>query len=320
METEASMEPSTVIDPVTTSISKIKPFIKIPGGKRKLSQELLSYFPSDFFEKQGTYVEPFFGGGAVALEVIKKFTAAGVQQSDLSPRVLVNDFNPHLSNLWNMVIEDSSLVLEKFNEHIRKHSEDYFYEVRSSLEPIQTDGTSQVFVDPFQTAADFLYLDKNCFNGLIRYNKKGEFNSPIGKFPKPQTIDASNLLNLQLGLKGLYVYDKDFVDFVQTLMAGQDLTENTLVYFDPPYVPLTETSSFTDYTSRGFTEDDQLRLKGLVDRLTRMNVKVILSNSYTSWVTNEYSDYNINSIQAGRSINSVGKSRGKIKELVITNF
>lgn len=308
-----SQDITTENPPAVTGI----PFFKIPGGKRKLTETILRHFPEGFFESPTSqFVEPFLGAGAMSLAVAGKFAQQGLSQEEIELRLFMNDGNPHITNLWWMLFEKTEDLIEEFNKRIDNHSEDFFYSVRNSIEPA-TIGNF-VFNDPLKTAADFLYLNKNCFNGLIRYNKNGEFNSPVGGYSKVQTVNTENIR--RLAKMNLHISCSDFVEFVEHLMKGGDLTENTVVYFDPPYVPLNITSSFTDYTASGFNEDDQLRLKGIIDRLTRASVKVILSNSNSPWVKREYKDYNVHTVRAKRSINSVGSKRGKVKELIITNF
>lgn len=293
------------------------PFFKIPGGKRKLVETLFNYFPADFFDSPNSqFVEPFLGAGAMSLAVAARLSQNGVEQEEIASRLFLNDGNPHIANLWNMVTETPEELIQSFSKLIDNHNDDAFYNVRGLLETSQIG--SYDFTDPLETAAEFLYLNKNCYNGLIRYNKSGAFNSPLGRYDKPQSVDFDNLRNISK--MGLQVSCKDFVSYLEKLMEGQDLSENTLIYFDPPYVPLNVTSSFTDYTASGFNEDDQLRLRGMVDRLTRMGVKVILSNSNAAWVRREYKDYHIHTVRAKRAINSVGSRRGKVKEVVITNF
>jgi DNA adenine methylase len=300
--------------PIPTGSPELEPFIKIPGGKRKLVDSLLSFFPEDFFSSEYIYVEPFLGGGALALKVASLLLQNGTSAEEVKQRILTNELNPQLVNLWNHVGDPDTLG--NFQRLAEEHSEDNFYNVREQLLPISNYPLPQY--KESGEAAKFLYLDKHCFNGLIRYNKQGIFNSPVGRYSKPQLVDMENMWRIA-GLE-LCVEENDFYTFVEGLMRGGDLSERTIVYFDPPYVPLNITSSFTDYTSQGFNEDDQLRLRGLMDRLTRINVKVILSNSDTEWVRREYSKYNIHEVKAGRSINSVGTKRGGINELIITNF
>lgn len=311
------METIDITEEPTVPAVSGSPFFKIPGGKRKLADAILSHLPENFFNMPTSqFVEPFLGAGAVSLRVAAKFVEKGLSQEEIASRLFLNDGNPHIANLWNAVSQDSEGLLDEFNELTKQHNEDNYYSTRNLIEPSFIGKKN--FEDPLTTAANFLYLNKNCFNGLIRYNKNGEFNSPVGSYPKEQTVDAENIR--KIARMGLQVSCSDFVEHVENLMKGGDLNENTVVYFDPPYVPLNITSSFTDYTAGGFNEDDQLRLRGLVDRLTRIGVKVILSNSNTPWVKREYKEYNIYTIRAKRSINSVGSRRGKIKELIVTNF
>lgn len=305
---ETPMEPCPVL----------KPFIKIPGGKRKLLKEIFAHFPEDFFEDEYNYIEPMLGGGAVALEVLRMFENI-YGEAAKRPKVVLNDKNSHIQNLWNMTIEDPDAVLSRLDIHLTHHSEEYYYKVRERFPSLHSDPTDYGLND---LAADFLYLNKNCFNGLIRYNKQGIFNSPVGKYNKVQGVDKAHLRNISKYLYKGHVHTNDFQEFFEGLLAHHKglLTDKTLVYIDPPYVPLTLTSNFTDYTPNGFTQYDQLRLKMIIGVLTNLGVKVILSNSSAQWVYDTYAGYNIYEIEAARAINSVGTKRGKVKELIITNF
>jgi DNA adenine methylase len=306
-------------------MSNLKPFFKCPGGKRKLVPTILKEFPKGFFEnKKSKYAEPFLGGGALALTVMEKM------QGDRKDRILLNEFNPYVTQLWNSVsqkaaaqqlINSYEYMLETQAEYVTKETTEeqgqYFYEVRQRL----YDAEDTIRFDPAGTS-DFLFLNKHAFNGLIRFNNSGKYNAPYGKYKTPQKIDKANLLKIsELMEEGeVWVDQGDFEDTIKEWLVNGSIDSDTLFYFDPPYVPLKPTSNFTQYSKGGFTKFDQHRLRSMVDYLNDLGAKFILSNSATDLVRELYSKYNMIEIKAARSINSVGSKRGKISEYLIKNF
>jgi DNA adenine methylase len=324
--------------------NKLNAFIKIPGGKRKSIPYLVSSLPKDFFDDKNiseyNYIEPFLGGGSLGLYLFSKkldqamLDIAGIDSSnisllqDIGYRFWFNEKNPNIHNLWENVLENAPEIIELFNQYSSEHAEDEYYHKRGLFNSISFEkkqiGDLEFLESPIEKSALFLYLNKFCFNGLIRFNKSGDFNSPCGKFKSTPSIDTESMLNLrELRKKGSFntISNQDFESYVRNTL-DEDITnfEKTLVYFDPPYVPLSITSSFTEYNPHGFCEYDQLRLKELIDTLTKENIKVMLSNSSADWVYKHYKNYNIKEVKVGRAINSVANKRGKIKELLITNY
>jgi len=328
----------------------LKAFIKIPGGKRKSIPYLVKNLPKNYFKEDYTYVEPFLGGGSFGLHLLNikleqnKLDIGKINKSngEQDPKIafkvkkliqdnfLFNEKNPDIFNLWMHTMYDAPELLEYYMDLLSKHSEKEFYTKRGIFntikdpKPLMNGNCFNYLYNTILKSALFLYLDKHCFNGLIRYNKNGDFNSPCGKYRTVQKVDGRNMLNLYTLTQAsdLTLENLDFQEYIEYLFEEKLITNNKkiLVYFDPPYVPLTPTSNFTEYNPAGFGQYDQIRLKSMIDYLTSINVKIMLSNSSARWVYDTYKDYNIQEVAVARSINSVGAGRGKIKELLITNY
>ena len=274
---------------------KAKPFVKWAGGKRQILDKLKKLVPEDF----NTYYEPFVGGGALLF--------------DLAPEnAVINDSNEELINVFNVLCNDKkySKMCRYLNKFERKHDEEFYYEIRN------IDRNKKKFnkLNDSKRAARTIYLNKSCFNGLYRVNSKGEFNVPFGKKTKVNTYDGENLLNVHsyLTLNNISILCTDFEDAVSTAKEGD------FVYFDPPYD--SDTSTFNSYTEDGFNKDEQRRLAKVFKELDKKGVKVMLSNHNTTLIKELYKDYNFYVIEAKRSINSNGKKRGKVEEVIITNY
>lgn len=271
---------------------EIKPFLKWVGGKRQLIPEIEKHIP----ENIDTYYEPFIGAGAILLHLQPQ-------------KAVISDMNKELINCYNVIKNKKDELIKELSKH--KNEKDYFYEIRKWD---QADNYSQR--SDVERAARIIYLNKTCFNGLYRVNKKGYFNTPFGKYSNPTIVDKDNLNNLSLFFNAcnLNIYNQDFEKTIK------DAKEGDFVYFDPPYDPLTETASFTSYDSSGFGKEEQKRLKKVVDELTKKKVKVLLSNSCTQFIKELYKDYTIIEVKAKRSINSDSTKRGEISEVLIKNY
>lgn len=274
---------------------KAKPFVKWAGGKRQILDKLRKYMPKEY----NTFYEPFVGGGALLF--------------DISPEnAVINDSNEELMNVFNVLCNEKkySKMCKYLNKFERKHSEEFYYEIRN------IDRNMRKFnkLNESKKAARTIYLNKACFNGLYRVNSKGEFNVPFGKKNKVNTYDGENLLNVHtyLTMNNITILCTDFEDAVSTAKEGD------FVYFDPPYD--SDTSTFNSYTEGGFNKDEQRRLAKVFKELDKRGVKVMLSNHNTILVKDLYKDYNIHVIEAKRSINSNGKKRGNVEEVIITNY
>ncbi len=271
---------------VQPSISP-RPFIKWAGGKGKLIQQYIDYFPKDF----KTYYEPFLGGGAVFFYLHP-------------PSAILTDINAELVNAYRCVRDNVEELITILEEHQLRHGRDYYYQMRQIN-----------FTNNIEKAARLIYLNKTCFNGLYRENSKGEFNVPIGKYKNPKICNPALLRSASVALQNAQIKVRHFEDILKQASRCDDF-----VYFDPPYHPLSATSNFTAYSRNSFSQDDQIRLKYVFTELAERGVKVMLSNSDCKFVRELYSDFKINSIIASRLINSNGTKRGKITEVLITSY
>lgn len=265
-----------------------RPFLKWVGGKTQIVPKIEELLPRDI----ETYYEPFIGGGALFFNLANKrrFT-----------RAVLNDWNPELINVYRVVRDFVDELVEQLS--LLEINKEFFLELR------KTDPND---LSPVRRAARTLYLNKTCFNGLYRLNKKGQFNSPWGKYKNPNIINEVVLRNCSEALNRFAIlHNKDFSETVETAKFGD------VVYFDPPYVPLNDTSNFLNYTSDGFTWDDQRRLAICFRKLVEKGVAVIASNSDTPQVHELYEGFERHIIQARRSVNSKGSGRGPINEVLI---
>ena len=274
---------------------KGKPFVKWAGGKRQIIDKLLEYAPKEF----NTYYEPFVGGGALLFE--------------LSPKnAVINDSNKELMNVYDCIKDENKFVkmCRELNHYETNHSEDFYYEIRNK----DRDKTKFNKIVDYKRAARTIYLNKSCFNGLYRVNSKNEFNVPFNKKTKVNTYDSQNLgiIHSYLNFNNIKTLCIDFEESVKDAKKGD------FIYFDPPYD--SDTSSFTSYTEDGFGKKEQERLAKVYKDLTDRGCYVMLSNHNTKLVNELYKDYNIHVIKAKRNINSNGAKRGKVEEVIITNY
>ena len=273
-----------------------RPFLKWVGGKTQLLNELLANVEraGDF----GRYHEPFVGGGALFFELLRLGRLP-------RKRAWLSDNNERLIDVYEGIKSSVDKVIPLLRSHEEKHSEGYFYEVRSEV-PESLD----------ERAARLIYLNKTCYNGLFRENSKGLFNTPFGRYKNPLICDAENLKKVSAALERAKLQSQNFLRVLANAKKGD------LVYMDPPYQPLSKTASFTSYDKNGFGEDDQRALADVVGKLVKKNVNIILSNSNTPLIKELYPNkrFTIQEVQANRSVNSKATGRGKITELIITNF
>ena len=270
--------------------SETYPIVKWVGGKRQLMFELLKNMPKSY----NRYFEPFIGGGALFFEL----------QPD---NAYISDMNEELINLYSVVRDSVDELIEDLSKH--EVSKEYFLEIRNIDRSEEYSKLSNV-----ERASRFIYLNRTCFNGMYRVNSKGEFNVPFGNYKNPRIIDEHNLLNCSELLKKTEVKCADFSKILNKVQKGD------FVYFDPPYVPLNETSSFTSYTKDGFDIDMQFKLRDVCDELDSMGVKFMLSNSDTKLVNELYANYEIKKVFASRQINANADGRGKITEVLVKNY
>jgi len=266
------------------------PFLKWAGGKRQLLPEIRKHVPTQF----GRYFEPFIGGGAVFFDLFP----AGC--GNVLRRVWLGDSNLELTTTYTAIRDDVEEVVKTLRAHARLHSEKHYYYVRGLRD-----------LDGAALAARMIYLNKTGFNGLYRVNRSGGFNVPIGSYKNPTICDEPNLRACARTLQGVEVVGADFVTLMTAARAGD------FVYFDPPYVPVNRTSDFTSFTAAGFGPADQERLAECARRLKSIGVHVLLSNADLPVVRELYAGFEMRTVQARRNINSKGKKRGEVGELLI---
>ncbi len=270
--------------------SETYPIVKWVGGKRQLMFELLKNMPKSC----NRYFEPFIGGGALFFE--------------LQPEnAYISDMNEELINLYSVVRDNAYELIEDLSKH--EVSKEYFLEIRNIDRTEKYSELSNI-----ERASRFIYLNRTCFNGMYRVNSQGQFNVPFGHYKNPRIIDENNLLNCSELLKKTEIKCSDFSKILTKVKKGD------FVYFDPPYVPLNETSSFTSYTKDGFDIDMQFKLREVCDELDSMGVKFMLSNSDTKLVNELYANYKIKKVFASRQINANADGRGKITEVLVKNY
>ena len=265
--------------------ARVKPILKWAGGKSGLLSQLLPLFPKKF----DRYFEPFFGGGAV-------FFALGFTRESC-----LNDLNPELIDLYETVRDQPMQLIKELDTLAQKYSEEFYYQLR------EQNPKSKI-----ARAARTIFLNKSGFNGLYRQNSKGGFNVPFGKREKcPALCDSENLLRASDSLQHAKLQSLDFEAVLDQAGSGD------FVYCDPPYEPLSRTSSFNAYQGGGFSQCDQKRLKYACLRAQARGSHVIISNSSADFIKELYSDCDVNSISARRAINSKGDGRGKVEEVAI---
>ena len=282
-----------------TKITKVTkknphPFVKWAGGKRQLSEIIRSLIPN----KYNTYFEPLIGGGAILFELLPR-------------KAVINDYNKELINTYEVIRDFPNKLITLLQIHSYNNSEEYFYEIRSMDRSKDFNSLSSV-----QKAARFIYLNKTCFNGLYRVNRSNQFNVPYGRYKNPNIVDSDNIKKCSeyFNSNDIKILDGDYQDALK--LADED----DFIYLDPPYVPISKTSSFTSYTDIDFIIKDQIELKNQCDLLTKNKIKFLLSNSHNDFIIDLYKDYEIIEVNANRSINSNSSKRGEVKEVLIRNY
>lgn len=278
----------------TLQITKrAEPFLKWAGGKGQLLRQYEAFFPKEFND----FFEPFVGGGAVFFHL---FNTGRLQERK---KIFLIDSNEELINCYSVIKEDVEKLIRILNSPKFISTEERFYKIRAE-EP----------KDRFERAARTIYLNKTCFNGLYRVNSKGKFNVPFGGYKNPLICNSRNLVAVSLALQNVEILYGDF-DKCLDLVKKDDF-----IYFDPPYQPLNKTSSFTSYTKNPFGEKEQAKLNKVFRELDKIDCKVMLSNSDTSFIRKLYRNFRIEVVLAKRAINCKASGRGAIKELVILNY
>lgn len=295
-------------------MTKAKPFIKWAGGKRQLIEQIEDTLPSDFDKwRDITYIEPFVGGGAVLFHLLQ--THHNIKHA------VINDINSDLTTSYKTVrnhpmelIDVLASIQEDFYKlHDEDRKKEYYLTMRDKFNAKPSDSI-------YNTAL-LLFLNHTCFNGLYRVNKSGKFNVPFGRYAHPLICDSETILADSKILQKVEILTGDFERTIEAING------KSFFYFDPPYRPLNETSSFNSYTKEAFNDTEQIRLKKFCDKLNNMNVDFMLSNSDCSaaniedrFFDNLFVDYEINHVKASRCINANGAKRGKLTELLVCNY
>lgn len=295
--------------------TKVKPFLKWAGGKGQLLSEIAKYYP---FEngKITKYAEPFVGGGAVLFDILCKY--------DLE-EVYINDINAELINTYRIIRDDIdgliamlAVMQSEFSPMDTENRKLYYFAKRERFNALKINGNKQV---DLEKAALMIFINKTCFNGLYRVNRNGLFNVPMGSYKNPLICDESNLKAVSEKMKNVTVACGDYRN------SADFIDEHTFVYFDPPYRPITDTASFTAYTENLFGDKEQIELANFFNEMHERGAKVVLSNSDPKntdtedcFFDNIYAAHKIKRVEATRMINCNSEARGKIKELLISNF
>ena len=281
---------------IDATLLQPRPVVKWVGGKRQLVNGLKGLLPPHYKR----FFEPFVGGGALTFALRPE-------------QPYISDLNGELINLYTVIRDDVKSLIEHLYwddliYKINPSNEDYYRMRNLDRAP---DFASR---SPVSRAARFILVNKTCFNGLYRVNTEGHCNAAFGYYSNPTILDAHNLLACSKALRNAVIRHTDFSEVVNHAHKGD------LVYFDPPYVPVSPTASFTSYTKGGFGEEKQHKLRRVCDQLDKNGVYWMLSNSHTDFIMNLYKDYYIHVVQASRAINCKAAGRGKVKEVVVTNY
>lgn len=274
------------------SASTVKPFLKWPGGKRRVLPEIKKYVP----ETYNSYFEGFLGGGAVLLDLLPQ-------------KAYASDVNIELIQSYETIRDSVTDLVEALEVHASHHSLEYFLAVRA----LDRDAEAFAKISAVEQTARMIYLNRTCFNGLYRVNSKNQFNVPFGKYENPKIVDRENLTALSswLSTNEISFSDKGYKDTIA--LAG----ENDFVYLDPPYIPLTETASFVSYTKDGFDIDDQIELRDKALAVNERGGYVLLSNSDTPQIRELYQDFHIEAINVKRSVGASSTTRKAVGEVLI---
>lgn len=299
----------------------MKPLLKWAGGKSKLVPIFEENYPIELKEnKITTYIEPFIGGGAVLFNILSKYNF---------DKVIINDINSELILVYNVVRECPEKLMSYLDDMQKEYNhfedlgkkQEYYYEIREKFNELKGNIEYGIIDEKnIMHSAYMIFLNKCCFNGLYRENKKGKFNVPFGKKDKINCYDRENILVISESLKKVTILNGDFskvLDYVD---------EKTFIYMDPPYRPLLGKASFKEYSKEDFNDEEQIRLAKFYKQITEKGAKVMESNSDPKNIEDDdffdelYSEYRIERISAARSINSKGTGRGKVSELLIMNY
>jgi DNA adenine methylase len=293
-----------------------KPFLKWAGGKRQLISEIESRLPPNIAEIR-TYVEPFIGGGALLFHMLENYKFKHIHISDINPELVL--CYRQLQSSVDDVITALGKLVKKFPDDTESRS-DCFYNIRKVWNS-NLDIESMTDKEKSERVAQMIFLNKTCFNGLFRLNRSGKFNVPSGRYKKPSFPSSESLREVNLALQSVTVHHGSYEECLKWV------DENSFVYFDPPYRPLSKTSSFISYSKDDFNDENQADLASLTKKLSHKKVKFLLSNSDPKntildddFFDDLYNGFKIDRVFANRAINSNPDKRGKISELLIRNY
>ncbi|ONI45753.1 hypothetical protein AN641_03495 [Candidatus Epulonipiscioides gigas] len=294
----------------------MKPFIKWAGGKTQLLPEIRKKYPEGLGVTINKYCEPFIGGGAVLFDILSHYALK---------EILINDINKDLINTYaqiknniEILLNDLSNMQNVFWDMNMDDRKIYYYNKRDRFNFLKLNSAEKYNVEK---ATLFIFLNKTCFNGLFRVNKKGLFNVPIGAYKNPIICDKENLIEVSKALKNVTIITGNYNNILNFI------DKNTFVYIDPPYRPISETASFTSYSEIDFNDAEQVLLEKFVDIINFRGAKIVLSNSDPKNITENdnffddlYESYSIKRVSARRRINCNANKRADIKELLISNY
>ncbi|MFX1340310.1 MAG: DNA adenine methylase [Promethearchaeota archaeon] len=266
------------------------PFVKWAGGKRQLISQMIKYLPKNY----NMYIEPFVGGGALFFYILPE-------------KAILIDINSELVNCYKVIKNNVKELIQLLKNH--KNEKNYYYQIRA------LDRTPKSYnkLSDVEKASRTIYLNRCCYNGLYRVNSKGQFNVPFGRYKNPRFCDEENLEAISSVLKNVNILEGTFelcLNFAE---------KDDFIYFDPPYVPISDSANFTSYTKDNFGKDDQIKLYNTFKILDEHGCKILLSNSYSNFILDLYKDYKVVLLNAKRAINSDSTKRGTIKEVLVLN-
>ena len=273
-------------------MKEVPTLVKWAGGKKQLLNQIKPLLPT----KIDNYIEPFVGGGAMAFYIISNFSPK---------KVILSDINSELINLYNVVKSNPKELIKELSKLKKLNNEKSFYKIRKKKYKEE-----QII----KRAARFIYLNKTCFNGLYRVNSGGQFNVPFANYSNPAILNKEDLNSINILLKQSTIECHGFEDVLKTAQKGD------FIYFDPPYYPLKKGKSFTKYAKGDFLDNEQKNLALVFEQLDKMGCKLMLSNSDCSFIRDLYKNYKISTVQATRMINCNASKRGKINEVIVTNY
>ena len=295
-------------------MAKAKPFIKWVGGKGQLLEQLNSFLPNDIDRWEGaTYIEPFVGGGAMLFYMLQHYPNI--------KHAFINDINKDLITCYCTVRDSAERLIASLKEIEEQYLSFDNEDDRKSFYLGIREKYNTKKLNAIDNTTFFIFLNRTCFNGLYRVNKSGAFNVPFGRYINPKICDAETIREDSKLLQRVTVMNSDFENTFQVASS------HTLFYFDPPYRPLSNTSSFNDYTKESFNDDSQIRLKKFCDRMDEAGFHFMLSNSdckdkneNDNFFDVLYADYPIERVWASRSVNAIASKRGKLTEILVHNY